>query len=145
MGTWLFAYLQGSARGIGYVGTQAAVVFIWTLVQGDGPPISIMPGIDRFAGITIGMVTLLFVSLLLAPVTDEAAPASTGDSQSQAWAPPRRRQPPVSDLRPAAQVGGHSGEKGLGGLAKEGGAFRRSDNASASTDLFDHLIGATEK
>jgi uncharacterized membrane protein YccC len=27
-GTWLFAYLQGSTSGIGYVGTQAAVVFI---------------------------------------------------------------------------------------------------------------------
>jgi uncharacterized membrane protein YccC len=33
-GIWISAHLQGSQRGISYVGTQGAVVFISTLVQG---------------------------------------------------------------------------------------------------------------
>jgi uncharacterized membrane protein YccC len=77
VGTWLFAYLQGSTRGIGYVGTQAAVVFIITLVQGDGPPASIMPGINRFAGIAIGMVTLLVICALLQPESDTHPPVQS--------------------------------------------------------------------
>jgi uncharacterized membrane protein YccC len=66
-GIWVAAHVQGSTRGIGYVGTQAAVVFISTLVQGSGPPQSILPGLDRFAGITGGLLILLAVSLLSAP------------------------------------------------------------------------------
>ena len=72
-GTWLFAFIQSSSRGIGYLGTQAAVVFMLTLVQGDGPPSSIMPALDRFAGITIGMTTLFIVCLLLEPAADAEA------------------------------------------------------------------------
>ncbi len=68
-GIWVAAHVQGSARGIGYVGTQAAVVFISTLVQGSGPPQSILPGIERFAGITGGLLILLAVSVLSAPGT----------------------------------------------------------------------------
>jgi len=74
VGTWLFSFVQQSARGVGYVGTQAAIVFMVTLVQGNGPSAGILPGIDRFAGITIGLVTLLIVSLLLAPVSQGPAP-----------------------------------------------------------------------
>jgi hypothetical protein len=59
--------VQGSRRGVGYVGTQGAMVFISTLVQGSGPPTSILPGIDRFAGIGGGLLILLMVSLLTAP------------------------------------------------------------------------------
>jgi uncharacterized membrane protein YgaE (UPF0421/DUF939 family) len=66
-GIWLCAHVQASVRGIGYVGTQAAVVFILTLVQGPGPPQSILPGISRFAGITGGLLILLAVSALTAP------------------------------------------------------------------------------
>ena len=65
-GIWLAAHVQGSQRGIGYVGTQAAVVFITMLVQGPGPPDSIRQGIDRFAGIMGGLLILLAVSLLTA-------------------------------------------------------------------------------
>jgi hypothetical protein len=52
--------------GIGYVGTQAAVAFICTLVQGPGPPASILPGIERLAGITGGLLILLAVTVLTA-------------------------------------------------------------------------------
>jgi uncharacterized membrane protein YccC len=66
-GVWVAAHVQGSQRGIGYIGTQAAVVFITTLVQDWGPPSSIFPGIERLAGITGGLLILLVVSLLTAP------------------------------------------------------------------------------
>jgi uncharacterized membrane protein YccC len=66
-GVWVAAHVQGSQRGIGYIGTQAAVVFITTLVQGWGPPSSILPGIERLAGITGGLLILLVVTLLTAP------------------------------------------------------------------------------
>ena len=66
-GIWIAAHVQASQRGIGYVGTQGAVVFITTLVQGSGPPTSILQGIDRFAGITGGLLILLAISLLTAP------------------------------------------------------------------------------
>jgi uncharacterized membrane protein YccC len=66
-GVWVAAHVQASARGVGYAGTQGAVVFIMTLVQNGGPPASILPGIDRFAGIACGLVILLAISFLLAP------------------------------------------------------------------------------
>ncbi len=64
-------HVQTSQRGVGYVGTQAALVFIVTLVQSAGPPSSIMPGVDRFAGITCGLAILLIVSVALWPGHDE--------------------------------------------------------------------------
>jgi uncharacterized membrane protein YccC len=67
VGIWIAAHVQASERGIGYVGTQGAVVFISTLVQGPGPPTSILPGVERFAGITGGLLILLAVLVLTAP------------------------------------------------------------------------------
>ncbi|MCS3900007.1 putative membrane protein YccC [Bradyrhizobium japonicum USDA 38] len=67
IGVWIGAHVQASARDIGYVGTQGAVVFIMTMVQGSGPPSSIIPGIDRLAGITGGLLIVQIVAILLAP------------------------------------------------------------------------------
>ena len=73
---WLLALTVGVIRrraiaiepaGIGYAGTQATVVYIMTLVQGVGPPTSLLPGIERFVGITGGITVLLIVSLVLWP------------------------------------------------------------------------------
>jgi uncharacterized membrane protein YccC len=66
-GIWIAAHVQASERGIGYVGTQGAIVFISTLVQGPGPPTSIWPGVERFAGITGGLLILMAVLVLTAP------------------------------------------------------------------------------
>ncbi len=63
-GVWLFAYLQHGTHDATYVGTQAGVVFIITLVQGSGPPESILPGIDRFAGVSLGLL-ILFLAIFL--------------------------------------------------------------------------------
>jgi hypothetical protein len=59
--------VQASERGVSYAGIQAAVVFIMTLVQGSGPPSSILPGIERFAGILGGLGVMLVMGLLLWP------------------------------------------------------------------------------
>jgi uncharacterized membrane protein YccC len=75
-GIWITAHVQASERGVGYVGTQGAVVFISTLVQGAGPPTSILPGIERFAGITGGLVMLLAVLMLTVPGREPAVAAT---------------------------------------------------------------------
>jgi hypothetical protein len=72
---WLGMHVQVGPHGVGYVGTQAAFVFIITLVQGAAPPDSIMPGVDRFVGVTGGLSILLIVSLLLWPSDAEQAEA----------------------------------------------------------------------
>lgn len=71
-GAWIATHIQASPRGIGYAGTQMSLAFIMTLVQGSGPPASIWPGLDRFAGILLGLTILLFVSLILWPGEPEA-------------------------------------------------------------------------
>ncbi len=81
-GVWLFVWLQGSLTGAGYIGTQAAVVYILTLVQGEGPPLSILPGIDRFVGITLGIVTLLVITALLRPLGAPGAAEAQGRNRS---------------------------------------------------------------
>jgi uncharacterized membrane protein YccC len=70
---WIGMHVQSGPHGVGYVGTQAAFVFIITMIQGPAPPSSIMPGIDRFVGITGGLAILLVVSLLLWPSDAEKA------------------------------------------------------------------------
>lgn len=62
-GIWLCAHVQNSARGIGYVGTQAAVVFIIMMIQQWGPPTELAAGIERFVGITGGLLVLTAASL----------------------------------------------------------------------------------
>jgi uncharacterized membrane protein YccC len=69
-GIWIGAHVQSSTRGIGYIGTQGAVVFIVTLVQGFGPPASIAAGVERFAGITGGLLIVLAISVLTASTSD---------------------------------------------------------------------------
>ena len=68
---WVGMHIQVGRHGVGYVGTQFAFVFVVTMIQGASPPASIMPGIDRFAGITGGLGILMLVSLLLWPSAGE--------------------------------------------------------------------------
>jgi len=72
---WIGMHIQVGPHGVGYVGTQAAFVFIITMIQGPAPPQSILPGIDRFVGITGGLGTLLVISLLLWPSDRQIAEA----------------------------------------------------------------------
>ncbi len=68
---WVGMQVQMGRHGVSYAGTQAAFVFVVTMVQGPAPPTSIMPGVDRFIGITGGLGILLVVSLLLWPSEQE--------------------------------------------------------------------------
>ena len=68
---WVGMHIQMGRHGIPYVGTQFAFVFVITMVQGLAPPESIMPGVDRFAGIAGGLGILMIVSLLLWPSDEE--------------------------------------------------------------------------
>jgi uncharacterized membrane protein YccC len=71
-GVWVCAHIGASTRGMGYAGIQACMAFIVTLVQGNGPPDSMVPGVSRLAGITGGILVLLAISLVVWP-----SPAST--------------------------------------------------------------------
>jgi uncharacterized membrane protein YccC len=66
-GIWVFTQIQSGRHGIGIVGAQAGIALILTLVQGFGPPASLLPAVDRIAGM-LGAIALLFVfTLLLGP------------------------------------------------------------------------------
>ena len=51
--------------GIGYVGTQARLAFLLSMTQGQGPPPSPTPGIDRFAGMMAGLTVLLVITMVM--------------------------------------------------------------------------------
>jgi uncharacterized membrane protein YccC len=74
-GVWICAHVGTSERSISYAGIQACIVFIVTLVQGPGPPDSILPGVERFAGITGGLSVLLLIGLVLWPTPRAAEPS----------------------------------------------------------------------
>jgi uncharacterized membrane protein YccC len=83
-GTWLASQIQSGATGIGYVGTQAGLAFLLSMVQGQGPPLSPTPGLDRFAGIMAGLSVLLVITMIISlfrlpplPAASEAAAAAT--------------------------------------------------------------------
>jgi len=64
-GTWFSSQIQSGDTGIGYVGTQAGLAFLLSMIQGQGPPLSPIPGLDRFAGIMAGLSVLLVVTMVL--------------------------------------------------------------------------------
>jgi uncharacterized membrane protein YccC len=64
-GVWLDSQIQSGSTGIGYVGTQAGLAFLLSMIQGQGPPLSPIPGIDRFAGIMAGLSVLLVITMVI--------------------------------------------------------------------------------
>jgi uncharacterized membrane protein YgaE (UPF0421/DUF939 family) len=64
-GLWLASQIQSGNTGVGYIGTQAGIAFILSMIQGQGPPVSIIPGIDRFAGIMAGLSVLLIITMAM--------------------------------------------------------------------------------
>jgi uncharacterized membrane protein YccC len=64
-GVWLDSQIQSGSTGISYVGTQAGLAFLLSMIQGQGPPISPTPGIDRFAGIMAGLSVLLIITMVM--------------------------------------------------------------------------------
>jgi uncharacterized membrane protein YccC len=80
-GTWLSSQIQSGATGIGYLGTQAGFAFLLSMIQGQGPPLSPTPGLDRFAGIMAGLSLLLVItmSVSLFRLTPGSAVPTRGD------------------------------------------------------------------
>lgn len=64
-GVWLNSQIQSGNTGISYVGTQAGLAFLLSMIQGQGPPLSPAPGIDRFAGIMAGLSVLLVITMVI--------------------------------------------------------------------------------
>jgi uncharacterized membrane protein YccC len=62
-GTWLCWQIQTGSAGVAYVGTQGGLAFLMSLVQGEGPPTSITPGLDRLVGILAGLTLLLLITM----------------------------------------------------------------------------------
>ncbi len=77
-GVWVATHVQASTRGVGYVGTQGSMAFLLTLVQRAGPPQSILPGLDRLAGILCGLAILIAVTTLLEIVSGPPRVAAKG-------------------------------------------------------------------
>lgn len=67
-GVFLFSLIHHSTSSWAYVGTQGGVAFILALVTGLGPPDSIMPAVNRIAGMLCGVGILLCVCLVFGHV-----------------------------------------------------------------------------
>lgn len=63
VGIWFGSQIQSGSSGISYVGTQAGLAFLLSMVQGQGPPASITPGLDRLAGMTAGLALLMVITM----------------------------------------------------------------------------------
>jgi uncharacterized membrane protein YgaE (UPF0421/DUF939 family) len=64
-GVWLSSQIQSGNTGISYVGIQAGFAFLLSMIQGQGPPLSPTPGLDRFAGIMAGLSVLLIITMAM--------------------------------------------------------------------------------
>jgi uncharacterized membrane protein YccC len=64
-GVWLSSQIQSGSTGISYIGTQACLAFLLSMIQDQGPPLSPIPGLDRFAGIMAGLSVLLVITMVI--------------------------------------------------------------------------------
>lgn len=74
-GVWLCSQIQTGTTGVSYVGTQAMFAFVMSMVQSQGPPLSISPGLERLVGVTAGLSVLFVITLILSliPIPQPAA------------------------------------------------------------------------
>ncbi|MGH7116384.1 MAG: FUSC family protein [Stellaceae bacterium] len=74
-GVWLCSQIQTGAAGVSYVGTQALFAFLMSMVQSQGPPLSIGPGFERLVGVMGGLAILFIITLILSliPLPDPSA------------------------------------------------------------------------
>jgi uncharacterized membrane protein YccC len=64
-GIWLCSQIQTGSTGISYIGTQAMFSYLMSMVQGQGPPDTIAPGLNRLVGVMGGLSILFIVTLIL--------------------------------------------------------------------------------
>jgi uncharacterized membrane protein YccC len=80
-GVWLCSQIQTGTTGVSYVGTQAMFAFVMSMVQSQGPPLSISPGLERLVGVMAGLSVLFVITLMLSliPIPQPAAPPAGCD------------------------------------------------------------------
>jgi len=81
VGVWLCSQIQTGTTGISYIGTQAMFAFVMSMVQSQGPPLSISPGLERLVGVMAGLSLLFVITLILSliPMSQPAMPAVARD------------------------------------------------------------------
>jgi uncharacterized membrane protein YccC len=65
---FMLAHIHHGDARTAYIGTQGGLVFIMALVTGLGPAATILPVVDRLAGMFIGIVVLVGFVALVRPV-----------------------------------------------------------------------------
>lgn len=80
-GIWLCSQIQTGVTGVTYIGMQAMFAYLMSMVQGQGPPESISPGLERLVGVIGGVSILVVVSLVLSlvPLSPAAPAPAAGD------------------------------------------------------------------
>jgi len=79
-GIWLCSQIQTGSAGISYIGTQAMFAYVMSMVQGQGPPLSISPGFNRLVGVMGGLSVLFVVTLVMSLIPlSQPSPAPAGD------------------------------------------------------------------
>ena len=64
-GVWVCSQIQTGSTGISYIGTQAMLAYVMSMIQGQGPAQTIAPGFERLVGVMGGLTILLIVTLIL--------------------------------------------------------------------------------
>ena len=80
-GVWLCSQIQTGTTGISYVGTQAMFAFVMSMVQSQGPPLSISPGLERLVGVVAGLCLMFVLTLILSliPISEPVRSSAVGD------------------------------------------------------------------
>jgi hypothetical protein len=78
-GIWLCSQIQTGTTGISYIGTQAMFGYLMSVLQGQGPPDTISPGLERLVGVMGGLSILFVVTLALSliPLSPPATAAAS--------------------------------------------------------------------
>jgi uncharacterized membrane protein YccC len=64
-GIWLCSQIQTGTTGVSYIGTQAMLAYLMSMVQGQGPPDTISPGFERLIGVMGGLAILFIITMVL--------------------------------------------------------------------------------
>jgi uncharacterized membrane protein YccC len=80
-GIWICSQIQNGTTGISYIGTQAMFGYVMSMIQGQGPPDTIAPGLSRLVGVMGGLSILFIVTLILSliPLFPRAPEPVAGD------------------------------------------------------------------
>jgi uncharacterized membrane protein YccC len=80
-GIWVCSQIQNGTTGISYIGTQAMFAYVMSMIQGQGPPDTIAPGLSRLVGVMGGLSILFIVTLVLSliPLFPRAPEPVAGD------------------------------------------------------------------